>query len=592
MDRLPIVYVRGYAGSTAGIDDAADDPFYGFNLGSTHVRIDGDGDPLFHQFEGPLLRLIHDEGYKLFAEGDQHRYLLENEEVDPKSLWVYRFYDQAATTFMPPHKSGIRRAAAKLYQKVTAEGFDIESAAEGLYKLITLVREKTGAEKVHVVAHSMGGLVVRCMMQKICLLSVDEGVSRRQRRRLTKLLLRPWAKRGARIPMLGTPREPASKLVARFFTYGTPHGGIASRVWGVDWFQKTFGPAGSYIFDPQKMYGYLNPHAGFGDVPPRSADWDPQAIPEEVFSADDIFCLIGTNSKDYQAWHGLSRLSAGPSSDGLVLIDRAYVHGAHRAYVHRSHSGRYGLVNSEEGYQNLRRFLFGQWGVGVSLVGLPPAPDGSPWQADMRLAIRGLPIVMSERRTEHWCPILLSEEIRSQRAPLRSVPLVSTFLLEPGQTAKAEPPHQGRMRYTMALQVFKVQERDDFFRPNDHLEQVPEWADWLIIDMRPATDGCRLQAWAAWKSTVAGENDRFDPITELPRSFGLSGDSFIDLPIGAQALPVLGEDARLRISVHDRRRVRVAPPRKRGGTEYPINSRLGRLISDLRRLLLWRRRRL
>ena len=31
MDRLPIIYVRGYAGPTAGIDAQVDDPFYGFN---------------------------------------------------------------------------------------------------------------------------------------------------------------------------------------------------------------------------------------------------------------------------------------------------------------------------------------------------------------------------------------------------------------------------------------------------------------------------------------------------------------------------------------------------------------------------------
>ena len=30
-----------------------------------------------------------------------------------------------------------------------------------------------------------------------------------------------------------------------------------------------------------------------------------------------------------------------------------------RAFAHRSHSGHYGIVNSEEGYQNLTRFLFG-----------------------------------------------------------------------------------------------------------------------------------------------------------------------------------------------------------------------------------------
>ena len=49
MDRLPIVYLRGFAGSTAGIDVAADDPFYGFNAGATHIRIGGDGDPMFYQ---------------------------------------------------------------------------------------------------------------------------------------------------------------------------------------------------------------------------------------------------------------------------------------------------------------------------------------------------------------------------------------------------------------------------------------------------------------------------------------------------------------------------------------------------------------
>ena len=61
MDRLPIIYVRGYAGPTAGIDAQVDDPFYGFNNGATHVRVGGDGDPMFYQFEGPMLRLMIDE---------------------------------------------------------------------------------------------------------------------------------------------------------------------------------------------------------------------------------------------------------------------------------------------------------------------------------------------------------------------------------------------------------------------------------------------------------------------------------------------------------------------------------------------------
>jgi len=52
----------------------------------------------------------------------------------------------------------------------------------------------------------------------------------------------------------------------------------------------------------------------------------------------------------------------------LVRIENATTHGvgvdgkavsSPSAYVHRSHSGHYGIVNSEEGYQNLTRFLFG-----------------------------------------------------------------------------------------------------------------------------------------------------------------------------------------------------------------------------------------
>ncbi len=32
-ERLPIIYVRGFAGGQSGIDTQTDDPFYGFNVG-------------------------------------------------------------------------------------------------------------------------------------------------------------------------------------------------------------------------------------------------------------------------------------------------------------------------------------------------------------------------------------------------------------------------------------------------------------------------------------------------------------------------------------------------------------------------------
>jgi hypothetical protein len=66
----PIIYVRGFAGGTSGIDTATDDPFYGFNDGATHVRVNGNGNPQFHQFEGPLVRLMEDEDYRVPVHGN------------------------------------------------------------------------------------------------------------------------------------------------------------------------------------------------------------------------------------------------------------------------------------------------------------------------------------------------------------------------------------------------------------------------------------------------------------------------------------------------------------------------------------------
>ena len=98
MKRLPIIYIRGYAGPTTGIDAQVDDPFYGFNRGATHVRVGGSGEPAFYQFEGPMLRLMVDHQYHLLVHGDQHAYLENSDDhsVAADSIWVYRFYDQAA----------------------------------------------------------------------------------------------------------------------------------------------------------------------------------------------------------------------------------------------------------------------------------------------------------------------------------------------------------------------------------------------------------------------------------------------------------------------------------------------------------------
>jgi hypothetical protein len=135
------------------------------------------------------------------------------------------------------------------------------------------------------------------------------------------------------------------------FTYATPHGGIDLRLLGnVPDFLRI---NNSDNFNEKRMREYLN--LPDETVPVHSLDGK--------FPPERFFSLIGTNHRDYS----LAKWAIGPMSDGLVQIKNAYVAESPRAFVHRSHSGHYGIVNSEEGYQNLRRFFFGNVRVDVFL---------------------------------------------------------------------------------------------------------------------------------------------------------------------------------------------------------------------------------
>lgn len=310
----PIVYVRGFAATQGEIEDAVADPYMGFNIGSTKDRVVWTGDVQRFYFESPLVRLMSEHEYEdVFVDGDD--LVASKRLVQPvpyRCVVIYRYYDEASQDFgdgkTPP----------------------IEHFAKGLSELILRLRDKVCANpanrvtadafRVYLVAHSMGGLICRAFLQNPAL---DEHRVRR--------------------------------TVDKVFTYATPHNGIDMRIVRNVPGWLSFGDINN--FNRNRMAGYLN-------VPPGD---DVSLVPN--FPPERIFNLVGTNSRDYKVAGGLSAWAAGDASDGLVRIENATTHGpgtngedvtSPRAFVHRSHSGQYGIVNSEEGYQNLTRFLFGK----------------------------------------------------------------------------------------------------------------------------------------------------------------------------------------------------------------------------------------
>jgi hypothetical protein len=343
----PIIYVRGFAMTQSAMEETVATPYMGFNLGSTKIRQEWDGEVVRHIFESPLIRLMKDYGYV-----DNYTEGVENEgRIPAKSVIIHRYYEQADRDIG------------------TGEGApSIEEAAEALSRLILKTREQVCGDdtearsefKVHLVAHSMGGLIVRCLLQ-------NDQVGDKE----------------------------AKKLVDKVFTYGTPHNGIEVRGVNVPRF---LGGWDINNFNRRRIAEYLQ-------LPSHDrVDTLNGKFPESRF-----FCHIGTNHTDYN----LSRLAVGPMSDGLVLISNGGIQGAPRVYTNHSHSGHYGLVNSEEGYQNLTRFLFGNVMVKCSMevdeLPLPPSvrkayEEGRPVRAsyffESSVMPRGGRFRLSDRRTE------------------------------------------------------------------------------------------------------------------------------------------------------------------------------------------------
>jgi hypothetical protein len=350
----PIIYVRGYAMTQSEIEDTVADPYMGFNIGSSKVRQLWDGSVKKYFFESPLVRLLKRFKYDdVFEEGyDRVSDLSAPTTIDGtvpavpyRSIVIYRYYEPSSEDL----GQGIRP--------------DMDRFAKGLSELILTLRNRIYPDgpdtiitpdehaagkvpydrfRVYLVAHSMGGLVCRAFLQN---------------------------------PEYGS--ADARALVDKLFTYATPHNGIDIGLLGnVPAWATLYGIR---TFNRDEIARLLG--LSMEDRDGENVDLITN------FDCSRVFNLVGTNPGDYKVAAGLSSTAVGDASDGLVRIRNSTTRGrtaggstftySPHAFVHRSHSGFFGIVNSEEGYQNLTRFLFGDVRADGSLevdeLTLPPA---------------------------------------------------------------------------------------------------------------------------------------------------------------------------------------------------------------------------
>jgi hypothetical protein len=350
----PLIYVRGYAMTQSEIEDTVADPYMGFNIGSSKVRQLWDGSVKKYFFESPIVRLLKSFKYEdVFEEGyDRVSDLSAPTTVDGtvppvpyRSIVIYRYYEPSsgdlgngAPPDMDRFAGGLSDLILKLRNRIYPDGEKTQ---------ITPLEREAGKLpydkfRVYLIAHSMGGLVCRAFLQN---------------------------------PKYRSAGAPA--LVDKLFTYATPHDGIDIGLLGnVPSWASLYGLK---TFNRDEIARLL-------DLSKEDRDGEHVDLITN-FDCNRVFNLVGTDPGDYKAAAGLSSVAVGDASDGLVRIRNSTTRARKKtgdgftpsphAFVHRSHSGFFGIVNSEEGYQNLVRFLFGDVRADGTLeidqVTLPPA---------------------------------------------------------------------------------------------------------------------------------------------------------------------------------------------------------------------------
>ena len=350
---LPLILVRGFGG--VGVEDEKRIAYQGFNDGTVYPHKRGEN----YIYEGLILRFMKSDwqyqdatnvvGYYAKAVDDpiaaappelkplEHYFAgdrividmgmalnLLRSPADPcRTLWVFRYYDLDDRKFVT-----YGNALVRLISFIRA--------------LATLKRPNEPVPKVNILAHSMGGLLVREAVQ-------------------------------VTYPRDG---ERAADHINKIVTLGTPHQGISFQFLR-DWIK----------LDAEEELEHFNPAFQRDEqVEKKSGKGKQKAKKNEAafkyfgdhFPLDRLLTVVGTNYRTYSvnvsSW--MNRLfsvagEGGPTynrSDGLVKQSSAQIPGAHRTFVHKCHGGNDSLVTSREAYEIATRFFFGNIRVRLRLA--------------------------------------------------------------------------------------------------------------------------------------------------------------------------------------------------------------------------------
>jgi pimeloyl-ACP methyl ester carboxylesterase len=338
----PLILIRGFGG--LGTADERRVAYQGFNDGTVYPGKRGEN----YIYEGLVLRLLKSDweyqdatnvvGYYsrsqprpevLPPELEQLAEFFEGRvAADPamalsiatttksvtNTIWVFRYYDLEDRTFQ-------------------TYGTELVHLIDFIRALATSLGEDP-PPKVNLIAHSMGGLIVRHAIQ------VD-------------------------YPNLKGATRAAEDHIHRIVTLGTPHQGIS--------FQVLDSLAG---FGAAEELAAFNPEgpAGRSDAP---GNWSFRNF-HNHFDPRRVLTVVGTNYRTYGSGASvlLNRLASVPGefgptynrSDGLVKQAYAQLPGAPRTFVHKCHGGSDSLVTSREAFEIATRFCYGNVSARLRLV--------------------------------------------------------------------------------------------------------------------------------------------------------------------------------------------------------------------------------